>query len=73
NYAETVFKRYKNKVKYWLTFNEINTATMEIGNYLTLGIRNAEGDFLHQKDDPTMRYQALHHQFVASAKAVELG
>ena len=24
-YATTVFKRYKNKVKYWLTFNEINS------------------------------------------------
>ncbi|MBF2562799.1 glycoside hydrolase family 1 protein [Listeria seeligeri] len=72
-FCETIFTRYKDTVKYWLTFNEINTATMEIGNYLTLGIRNAEGDFLHQKDDPTIRYQALHHQFVASAKAVELG
>ena len=27
NYARTVFTRYKNKVKYWLTFNEINSAT----------------------------------------------
>ncbi len=26
-YAETVFTRYKNKVKYWLTFNEINVIT----------------------------------------------
>ena len=24
HYAETVMKRYKNKVKYWMTFNEIN-------------------------------------------------
>lgn len=24
NYCETVFERYKDKVKYWLTFNEIN-------------------------------------------------
>ncbi|AGR18261.1 TPA: family 1 glycosylhydrolase [Listeria monocytogenes] len=73
HYCEVIFKRYKHLVKHWLTFNEINTATMEIGNYLSLGIRHAEGDFLHQKDDPTVRYQALHHQFVASAKAVKLG
>ena len=24
NFAKTVFERYKNKVKYWITFNEIN-------------------------------------------------
>ena len=23
-YCETIFKRYKDKVKYWMTFNEIN-------------------------------------------------
>ena len=25
NYVRTVFTRYKDKVKYWLTFNEINS------------------------------------------------
>ena len=25
NYVRTVFKRYKDKVKYWLTFNEVNS------------------------------------------------
>ena len=28
NYCKTIFERYKDKVKYWLTFNEINTGTM---------------------------------------------
>lgn len=74
NYCTTVFERYKNKVKYWLTFNEINVATMVIGNYLVLGVRN-EGtrDYLHQVDDPQIRFQALHHQLVASAMAVKIG
>ena len=73
-YAETLFTRYKDKVKYWLTFNEINCGTVPFGGYLALGILN-EGtqDFLHQVDDPQLRFQALHHQFVASAKAVALG
>ncbi len=33
-------KRYKDKVKYWLTFNEINIACMEggIGNLLWIGM-----------------------------------
>ena len=73
-YAETLFKRFNGKVKYWLTFNEINIGTIPIGNYLGLGILN-EGttDFINQVDNPQTRFQALHHQFVASAKAVKLG
>ena len=39
-YATTCMKRYKDKVKYWLTFNEINIACMGeggIGNFMDLG------------------------------------
>ena len=73
-YCETLFTRYKDKVSYWLTFNEINCGTMPLGNFLGLGIVN-EGtrDFTKQVDIPQLRYQGLHHQFVASAKAVKLG
>ena len=74
NYCNVIFNRYKDKVKYWLTFNEINCGTMPMGGYLGLGILN-EGteDFLNQNDNKQIRFQALHHQFVASAKAVKLG
>ncbi len=73
-YAKTLFKRYKGKVKYWLTFNEINAGTMPMGGFLSLGILN-EGttDFTNQVDDPQLRFQGLHHQFVASALAVKAG
>lgn len=73
-YAETLFKRYKGKVKYWLTFNEINAGTMPMGGFLSLGILN-EGttDFTNQTDIPNLRFQGLHHQFVASAQAVKAG
>lgn len=37
-YVTTVFKRYKNKVKYWITFNEINFACIPMGNLEVLGI-----------------------------------
>ena len=37
NYCKTIFERYKDKVKYWLTFNEINTGTMPIGGILNTG------------------------------------
>ena len=73
-FCGTIFRRYRNKVKYWLTFNEINCGTLPLGNYMSLGILN-EGtrSFLNQIDIPQLRYQGMHHQFVASAKAVRLG
>lgn len=73
-YAKVLFTRYKGKVKYWLTFNEINCGTMPTGNLLSLGILN-EGttDFMNQVDIPQLRFQGLHHQFVASALAVRAG
>ena len=72
-YAKVLFERYKGKVKYWLTFNEINSATKPFGGFLSQGILN-EGtkDFMNQVDIPQLRFQGLHHQFVASAKAVKL-
>lgn len=32
SFAKTVFQRYKGKVHYWLTFNEINFACIPMGN-----------------------------------------
>lgn len=72
-YCTVLFKRYKGKVKYWLTFNEINSATGQFGGFLSQGILNpGTKDFMHQVDIPQLRFQGLHHQFVASAKAVRL-
>jgi len=73
NYCRAVFTRYKDKVKYWLTFNEINFATIPLGNGPVLGIVDKKTtDIMHPVDDLQRRYQALHHVFVASAKAVKL-
>lgn len=72
-YCQTIFERYKGKVKYWLTFNEINGATSAFGGFLSQGILNEDTtDFINQVDIPQLRFQGLHHQFVASAKAVKL-
>ncbi|WP_044479802.1 glycoside hydrolase family 1 protein, partial [Paenibacillus antibioticophila] len=76
-YCETIFNRYKDKVQYWLTFNEINVLT--IPGTLFSGAGALAGgmesiDFSSsENDNAQMRFQALHHQFVASAKAVKLG
>jgi 6-phospho-beta-glucosidase len=65
-YAETVFTRYKDKVKYWLTFNEINC--IALGHpYMAGACRAIDGLDIDQ-----VVYQAAHHQFLASAKAVML-
>lgn len=72
NYCKAIFERYQNKVKYWLTFNEINAGTGTMGAVLSLGtIQGYEGSVLQVPDDKQTRYRAMHHQFVASALAVK--
>lgn len=69
-YCRTIFERYKNKVKYWLTFNEINCMLVPYG------IMTAGGVFMSFTDSGNteqLRFQCLHHQFIASALAVEMG
>ena len=74
HYCETIFNRYKGKVHYWLTFNEINAGMYPFGIYSGLGILNKGTTNMNdQVDIPQQRFQALHHQFLASAKAVQLG
>ena len=70
-YCKTIFERYKDKVKYWLTFNEINMGALPTGNLMALGlVQGYEGPRTGIPDNEGLRFQALHHQFVASAKAV---
>ncbi|NWA39806.1 6-phospho-beta-glucosidase [Pseudomonas reactans] len=61
NYARTVFDRYQHKVKHWLTFNEIN---MSLHAPFT-------GVGLAADSSKQAIYQAIHHQLVASARAVK--
>ncbi len=75
NYCRAIFTRYKGKVKYWLTFNEINSSIAPMGALLNQGILNDlenPTEFMNQPDYPQQRWQGLHHMFVASAKAVQL-
>ena len=74
NFCRAIFTRYKGKVKYWLTFNEINSATTAMGAFLGQGILNEikEMEFMDQVDVPQNRFQGLHHQFIASALAVKM-
>jgi 6-phospho-beta-glucosidase len=62
HYATVVFERFKGKVKYWLNFNEMNITTMV--PFIGAGILSDDVQDLEQA-----KYQALHHQLVASALA----
>lgn len=76
-FVELCFHEYKGLVRYWLTFNEINCAMMGgFGNIYGLGILPPEDGPVPfgpcEWDDPQRRYEGLHNQFVASAKAVQI-
>lgn len=79
-YAETVFHAYKDDVKFWMTFNEISSLVAVFGSYMSGGIIQPGKEPLllgqnYDENDIELRslcFQALHHQFVASAKAVAL-
>ena len=64
-YCRTLFERYKKKVKYWITFNEINSIIHQ---------PFMSGAILTPKEQLTQQdlYQAIHHELVASARAVKL-
>lgn len=70
-FARTVMERYRDKVKYWMTFNEINNQ-MILSNgiyaFTNSGILFEEGE-----DRLKTVYQAAHYEFVASAMTVKLG
>lgn len=71
HYCKAIFRRYQHKVRYWLTFNEINTAVLPVGALLNTGtVKGYSGPITDIPDDPQSRYQALHHMLVASAKVV---
>lgn len=67
-YCEVVFNRYKGKVKYWMTFNEINATYISPRPWHQAGIVYQEGE-----DKAKTMVQASHHMLVASALAVIKG
>ena len=70
-FAEVCFKRYKNKVKYWMTFNEINNQ-MNFKNDI-FGWTNSGAHFGNYDNPEEAMYICGHHTLVASAKAVKIG
>lgn len=84
-FVTTLFQEYRDEVKYWLTFNEINSVSLEGSGYLAGGIHSIKNKGMaagvldddkkisYSNEERNKQYQALHHMFVASAKAVQIG
>ena len=70
-FAKVCFERYHNKVKYWMTFNEINNQAnyeADVAVFTNSGIIFEEGE-----DKERTVYQAAHYELVASAMAIKEG
>lgn len=65
-YVRVLFERYGKRVKYWLTFNEINSLTH--APFMSGGIATPKDEL-----DESALYQAMHHELVASALATKIG
>lgn len=65
HYSEALFRRFKDKVHYWITFNEINMLIHL--PFMGAGIRFEKGE-----NPLLIKYQAAHNELVASAKATKL-
>lgn len=64
NFVNAVFERYHHRVRYWITFNEINAG--RFSTFKSTGVVEDRSENYLQDC-----YQAIHHQFVASALAVK--
>ena len=65
--SAAVFHHFCGRVKYWITFNEMNMTFLD--SYLAAEI------LMDRCSEPEkqVKFQASHHQFVASALAIEAG
>ncbi len=70
-FAKVCFERYKGKVKYWMTFNEINNQMNYVNDIF--GWTNSGVHFGDYKNPEEAMYQCGHYELVASALAVKAG
>lgn len=66
-YVDAITRRFAGKVKYWLTFNEVDSILRH--PFMTGGLIESRWT---PKEFPAVVRQAMHHQFVASARATKI-
>ncbi len=71
HYAHTVMTRYRDQVKYWLTFNEVNN--QKNVNEALFGYTCSGVIFQNESNPEACMYQTIHHQFIANALVVQEG
>ncbi|AYW47966.1 6-phospho-beta-glucosidase [Tetragenococcus osmophilus] len=71
HYAEVVMNRYKDKVKYWMTFNEINNQADSQDPFSTW--TNSAILINEDENSEEVVFQAGLNELIASAKVVKLG
>jgi 6-phospho-beta-glucosidase len=64
-YCETLFNRYRGKVRYWIVVNQINLIAFETFNHLGIAADRV-------KNLTEANYQGVHNMMVASARAAAL-
>ncbi len=70
-YSETVMRHFRGRIRWWMTFNEINNqanVNNELFGWTCSGLR-----FSREADPARAMRQAAHHQFLATAQTVRLG
>lgn len=70
NFAQVCFERFKDKVTYWMTFNEINNQANfneDFAPFTNSGIFYQEGE-----NREAIMYQAAHYELVASAQVIAI-
>ncbi len=70
-FAEVCFARYKDKVKYWMTFNEINNQSDFQSDFFVF--TNSGIVYRSGEDREKIMYQAAAYELVASARAAAAG
>lgn len=74
-YTSTVMQEYKDLVKYWITFNEINVSFLGAGMTMSLGVYPSDekmvlGSSDRSPEQTELMVNAMHNQFLASAATV---